>query len=429
MSDFKHRETVSTIRSKSLPLFWLGFWLLFVKFLWQATVVIPANETVSRVLLLLGMMFLLMRIAAQFQHYEKPGLVIIGLIVAVVSYVLSGETVLLSTLLVIFAASGVGSQNIIKAWCRAVLPILGLMLAAYAIALLTNDTAGMAFSNMGGFRETRNSLFFVHPNYCGAFFFSYAIGQCMRKDVPVIMKAACYIGCLTVIFFITGSRTSTLALLSYPMLVLVLRFAFGKNGKRAVLGTTMSVVLVPIVLAAFTYWLGSYWFTSPMFSQDVSDLLTGRPALWWAQYNYVGLSLFGQPAFQGIILVRGTYHEVSTVDGMYSSFLYNIGIVGFSYILILLYLWTRNAKTNEIESMSAAILSLFLFGFCEWHAMNAFVCVPLLLLGDAMKLKDSVVKVGNSSKTNRAATTNNQSEELIANARGTNDMVLLKQLW
>lgn len=402
MNDVKPLQKCMTAQQKSLPLFWLGFWLLFIKFLWQATVVVPVDEMVLRVLLLWGMAFLALRVAVLLPHYKRRALVMGSLFAAAVSYVLSGETVLLSTLLVVFAATGVGAQTVIRAWCRAVAPLLVLMLACYGMAELMGETIGETFSDIGGLRDMRGALFFIHPNYCGAYFFSYAIGQCMRKDVSVPMKVACYLCSLAVIYFITGSRTSTLSLLSYPALALTLRIAFGRIGERAAKGTSIVVVLVPVLLSVFTYWLGSYWFTSPMFSQELSDLLTGRPALWWAQYNYAGLTLLGQPAFQGTVLVRGTYHEVATVDGMYSSFLYNIGLVGFLCILALLYLWARRAKSNELELMSAAVLALFLFGFCEWHAANALVCVPLLLLGDSMELKELVTATSASASASDA---------------------------
>lgn len=403
MNDMKPLQRGITAQQKSLPLFWLGFWLLFIKFLWQATVVVPVDEMVLRLLLLWGMAFLALRIAVLLPYYKRRALVMGSLLASAVSYVLSGETVLLTTLLVVFAATGVGAQKVIRAWCRAVAPVLVLMLACYGMAELMGETVGETFSDIGGLRDMRGALFFIHPNYCGAYFFSYAIGQCLRKDVSAPMKVVCYLGSLAVIYFITGSRTSTLSLLSYPALALGLRIAFGRIGERAAKGTSIIVVLVPVLLTVFTYWLGSYWFTSPMFSQGLSDLLTGRPALWWAQYNYAGLTLFGQPAFQGTVLVHGTYHEVTTIDGMYSSFLYNIGLVGFLCILALLYLWARRAKSNELELMSAAVLTLFLFGFCEWHAANALVCIPLLLLGDAMELRGVATATSASTSISSAS--------------------------
>lgn len=407
MSNEKPLQKDTAIQQRSILLFWLGYWLLFAKFLWQATVVIPSDEIILKMLLLWGMLFLIIRIAVMMPHYERPSLVIGGLLAAAMSYLFSGETVLLSTLLVVFAATGIGAQKMIRAWCRAIAPVLFLMLAYYGVAGLMGEAVGEAFSDIGGVRDVRNALLFIHPNYCGAYFFSYAIGQCVRKDVSVSMKVFCYLSSLAVIFFITGSRTSTIALLSYPVFALTLRVAFGRAGDRAAKGTLIVVVLTPIMLTLFTYWLGSYWFTSPMFSQEMSDLLTGRPALWWAQYNYAGVTLFGQPAFQGTVLVRGTYHEVATVDGMYSSFLYNIGLVGLLCILSLLYLWVHKSKTEDIELMSAAVLALFLFGFCEWHAANALVCVPLLLLGDAMEVKEPLKSASaspsNASRTSREA--------------------------
>lgn len=371
-------------RERSSMLFWLGFWALFAKFIWQSTVILPSSEIALRVLLLFGMLFLTLRILFILPYYNRPRMVIVSVAIAGLSYVLSGETVLLSTLLTLFAAAGIGSGTIMRTWCRAMFPILAMMLAVYGLAWIMGDSAGELFEGIGGVRESRSALFFVHPNYCAAFFFAFAISQSVRKDISLPFIIACYFVCLLVIFFVAGSRTSTIALLSFPIFAAVLRALFGKVGNRAEVGVSIALVILPVSLALFTYWIGAYWFTSPMFSQSLSDLLTGRPSLWWAQCNYAGLTLFGQEAFHGTITVRGTVQTVSTVDGLYSSLLFNIGIAGFVCILILAYRWGRLSITQSRGIKAAAILSIFLFGFCEWHALNVYVCVPLLLLGDGV---------------------------------------------
>lgn len=78
-------------------------------------------------------------------------------------------------------------------------------------------------------------------------------------------------------------------------------------------------------------------------------------------------------------MIRGDYHVISTVDGMYASLLYNIGIAGFIWILALI------SKINSFgfrlnATVAAALFAVFILGFTEWHALNAIVFIPLVLL-------------------------------------------------
>ena len=84
------------------------------------------------------------------------------------------------------------------------------------------------------------------------------------------------------------------------------------------------------------------------------------------------------------MLIRGTIHDIHTVDGMYASFLFNIGIAGFAWILVLVKRFFAWGGVRE-PIYVAALLTTFIFGFTEWHAMNAVVCVPLILLAEGLR--------------------------------------------
>lgn len=143
------------------------------------------------------------------------------------------------------------------------------------------------------------------------------------------------------------------------------------------------IVAVPLVLFLFTLWISAIWFMGPNFSQAASDFLTGRPALWWAQWNYAGLTVFGHHAFEGVLLIRGTFHDIHTVDGMYASFLFNLGVAGFAWLLVLA--WRAFKLKEGIDPIfAAALIAIFIFAFTEWHAVNAAVCAPLILLSRGM---------------------------------------------
>ncbi|WP_147569637.1 hypothetical protein [Collinsella ihumii] len=392
MDDMSSKRRDLVVPKKSEILFWIGFWLLQIKFIWQMTTLLPKEDIVFNCLLLFGILFLGFRVAMLLPYYKCPSLVLSGIALSLSAYFLSGETVLVTTLLTVSAASGMNTQKVFRFWARAMTIILGSMIIIYIIFTIIGYKTGNMYYNIGGFRESRNALFFSHPNGCAAFTFAFAVCQCVRKDLSALSKVIYFIICSLIIFFIAGSRTSMVALLVFPISYLVVHTIIKRHLiiKASIIGYT--VIAIPIILMLFTYWLSSYWFTSPLYSQEINYLLTGRPLLWWAQYSYRGLTVFGQHAFQGSVLIRGTYNEISTVDGMYASLLFNIGLAGFLFIVILIsklykHMDQKQLDIIDIAAYSGAFISVFAFGFCEWHALNVFVCIPLLLMSEGLVLK------------------------------------------
>ena len=132
-----------SVSARSSAFFWMGFWALFAKFFLQATAVIVVDDVLLKVLLLFGCAFLSFRAVALFVEGSSSGLGIIGICLGIVSYVLSGESVLLTTSLLLAAAHEIDLQSILKCWSRAVTVIIVLMLWAYVIARLMGMTIGL----------------------------------------------------------------------------------------------------------------------------------------------------------------------------------------------------------------------------------------------------------------------------------------------
>lgn len=368
----------------SSVLFWLGFWSLFVKFFLESIILFESFEALLKVFQLFGCAFLLLRTVVLVIKGSSSGLGLVGVCLGILSYLLSGESVLLTTSLILSAAYEIDFQAIIRSWARAVTVILVSMLCIYVVAGVLGESVGKTWLNIGGISSSRGALLFVHPNYCAAVFFVWAMAMWCRFDVGLEVKILVGGIATSVFFYIAGSRTSAVSLLLFFMFVFILKVwkrrscrSFSKWAPRFTLG-------IPLMLFLLTYWISAIWFTGPAFSQTASDFLTGRPALWWAQWNYSGLSIFGHHAFEGIVLIRGTIHDIHTVDGMYASFLFNIGIAGFAWILVLVKRFFAWGGVRE-PIYVAALLTTFIFGFTEWHAMNAVVCVPLILLAEGLR--------------------------------------------
>ena len=211
-----------SLSSRSSVFFWMGFWVLFAKFFLQATVFVAVEGAFAKVLLLFGCAFLAFRVAVLFLEGHSSGLGIIGICLGTVSYVLSGESVLLTTSLLLTAAYEIDPQSILKCWSRAVTAIIVLMIWTYVIARLMGVTIGLQWSDIGGLSSNRSALFFIHPNYCAAVFFAWAMAMFCRTDVHIALRGIVGAISTSVIVAVAGSRTSAASLLLFYALVVVL---------------------------------------------------------------------------------------------------------------------------------------------------------------------------------------------------------------
>lgn len=371
---------------KSDVFFWFGFWILFAKFFLQAIIIFDIPDEIFRLFLLFGMTFLGIRTGLLVLEGECSWMAALGVCLGVLSYFLSGESVLLTTTLVITSAYGIDYQKILRYWVLAVSSILMIMMFSYFAALLLGDSIGLTWTNIGGMSSQRGALLFSHPNYCAVVFFAWVMSVWCLKGASHFLKLTAGLLALIIIIFITGSRISALSLCAFFAIYFIFHFWESRRIESFERFIPKLLPLLALMLCLLTFWISAIWFTSPHFKQELSDLFTGRPALWWAQWNYAGLTLFGHHAFEGTLLIRGDYHVISTVDGMYASLLYNIGIAGFIWILTLIS--KINSFGFRLDATDAAALSaVFILGFTEWHALNAIVFIPLALLSIGVTYK------------------------------------------
>ena len=208
---------------KSSVLFWLGFWSLFVKFFLESIILFESFEAILKVFQLFGCAFLLLRTVVLVIKGSSSGLGLVGVCLGILSYLLSGESVLLTTSLILSAAYGIDFQTIIRFWARAVTVILVSMLCIYVVAGVLGESVGKTWLNIGGISSSRGALLFVHPNYCAAVFFVWAMAMWCRFDVGLEVKILVGGIATLVIFYIAGSRTSAVSLLLFFMFVFILK--------------------------------------------------------------------------------------------------------------------------------------------------------------------------------------------------------------
>lgn len=384
------RPAVRSIAAKSAVFFWLGFWALFAKFFLQGIVLVEVDKIVLDVLLLFGCAFLGIRAVILPMEGQASGLGLVGICLGLLSYVLSGESVLLTTSLLLTAAYKIDIYTILRCWTRAVTAIIVLMLWAYIVSLFIGFTVGKTWIDIGGLSSIRGALFFSHPNYCAAVFSAWAMAMFCRRDTRWVMKLITAAIAMAVIIVIAGSRTSLVSLCIFFVVAAAFTSWRKRNGDSFTRWFSCIVVAVPLFLAVFTFWISAFWFPGPDFNQALSDFLTGRPALWWAQWDCAGLTLFGHHAFTGNVLIRGTVYDIHTVDGAYASFLFNIGIAGFIWLLVLAFRAFNHRNTTD-PIWAAALIAIFVFGFTEWHAINAILFTPLIFLSQGVRSADREV--------------------------------------
>lgn len=368
-----------------IDLFWPGFVLLVLKFLLESIPIIGVPNAFLTVLLGLGCAFLALKVLAVCNKYSRPSFVLTALFCATLAYVLSGETVLLTTLLVIFASVEVSSQDVIRLWCWMIFPVLTLMLILFLIELFPGiDLASGTFNAIGGFRAVRSSLWFGHPNTCAGYFVALALAYATRIDVSRLFKVTVFAISFFVVFFITGSRTSTMSMLAFLLFYL---FSLYGNARSAQKYSFRFVWMTPIIIAVITLFISSYWF-SEMYSWQFDNLLSGRPSLWWAQWSQVGLTFFGQHSFVGPLVIKSLAMNIVTVDGAYASLLFNLGLAGAFCFLLLFKHWASDTLIARSNTSAAALAAVAVAGFTEWAALNCCVFVVLLLLGDSLHFKE-----------------------------------------
>ena len=238
---------IHSLAKKSEVFFWLGFWILFAKFFLQSIVIFEIPDEIS--------------------------------------YFLSGESVLLTTALVITSAYGIDYQKILRCWVLAVSSILVIMMLTYLSAFLLGDSIGLTWTNIGGMSSQRGALLFSHPNYCAVVFFAWAMSVWCLKGMSHFLKITAGFLALIIIIFITGSRTSALSLCAFFGIYFIFHFWESRRIESFKRFIPKLLPFLPLMLCILTFWISAVWFMSPHFNQKISDLFTGRPALWWAQWT------------------------------------------------------------------------------------------------------------------------------------------------
>ena len=87
------------VLEKSEIAFWIGFWCIYLRFLFEATTLVRVADPFLSLLLLFGIVFLAIRVLAIFSDRGIEWISILGLSLSLISYLLSGDTIFFSTML------------------------------------------------------------------------------------------------------------------------------------------------------------------------------------------------------------------------------------------------------------------------------------------------------------------------------------------
>lgn len=368
--------TVSTMPA----MFVLGFGILYVRTLLQATTVVQLPDGIDKVFFVAGITFLFLHVVSAARLYGKGFWPYIAVIAAMlVCYARSGETAPLTVALVLIAGSTAARpRELVRCWFDlTVFSLLTLAALYFAMAIFDPSLVDPIYRVEDGLASRgRYSFFFAHPNMMGAFamMLSGAYLYLRYDDLKPLNFVA--IGSLNVaVFLLTDSRTALV--LSLALIVL-----FWWQKRRGVFDGRR--VRVPVAAFFVLCLLTVLAVSGPLYSETLGSLLTGRVSLWHYCYINQGVTVFGQ-RFEETRYTDSTgwTYYYTTLDSAYASCLFTLGLAFTAFILWCL--WTRlgNADDDLAREMPL-ILVMLVFGITEVHVFNIAMCVSLLCLSGGL---------------------------------------------
>lgn len=221
----------------------------------------------------------------------------------------------------------------------------------------------------------RNALGFGHPNTAGRFMFVVALDLCvlLRKKNYIVDKILISMIAAFLIYQTTNSRTSTLSILLFPIMLIV--FNHGKHLKNNIFFRSLFIAMPALLAAGSIFFVNNFKYTD--FYVRLDDLLSQRLSMMHLvlqAYSPKMVSLNG--AITQDLVNRGVN---VTEDNVFITILVNIGVlflllfVGYLTILVVKFI----GKSEWI--LLFAILTQLIFGLSESGAFS--IANNVLLLG------------------------------------------------
>ncbi|WP_416995955.1 hypothetical protein, partial [Alistipes putredinis] len=200
-----------------------------------------------------GLIFLILRWLFVVGRTSHPGFVALGGIVVAVCYQLSNTTTILCSYLVIVGSIGIGLDELVDHFRRAIGFIIAFCIATYLVILLVSPEMVSLYYRNQDFSNPRHGFLLGHPNFISALLVYYFVLCLLSRSASRSYKVMVFAVSALIIGLFTDSRTS-LGLLFIVGLGYIVnnRFDFFTNRKICFI-----VAVLPMILMLFTYLLAT----------------------------------------------------------------------------------------------------------------------------------------------------------------------------
>lgn len=379
-------NTKSSHSVLSLPAsFAIGFIILYLRSALTITTIVSVPDSVDKLMLLVGSLFLIFHCVAHADSYKGRYLfVIASLCIGLICYVESGESSPFVVMLTVLAAATVDDiDDVVRFWLECTATLIAFLVILFAIEMVIDPQAlkfTARLSDGGNAVRQRSAFFFSHPNMFGAIALMACSAFVYLNQNRMGLVHYALLACVAAfVLLASDSKTSSL------LIILLVAFSALQKSKGIFDGGRMRKLVGLLPIAAFAIVL---LVSGPLYSDSLSGLLTGRVSLWHACFENQGLSLLGQEFLPSTSVGSdGWVYYYTTLDCAYAQGLYVLGIA-FS----LWFAWAvwRCATSESVEPGRAlpALLIMLLFGITEVHIFTFAICYVILLLGKPILAND-----------------------------------------
>lgn len=361
----------------SSALFYVAFFLLYVKTMVSEIAVVSLPELIDDGALLLSILcFVLFCILRMRKFGSAAWLLGVFFAFFILNYFLTGLTNQLTAFLFIVAASfGVGKRRFVSIWFKTTAPLFAIMVVVYFVLfVLGSDLATFVVRSFDEDGAVRLSFFFNHPNgaatvammLVGAMMYLASTSSLRVRHYALVLFAFLFI------LYTTDSKTSAVLTISLiPLYLMYQKTTF--YDKPWVRGF---IAVLPALLFCVTFL-----FMAPLYSVEVAGLFTGRVWLWHTTFVSSGITVFGHMFEPSTAM--SFYGDWIAVANTLDSF-YAVGLLTLGLVVCVLFCWAvfRSvllARGDEVAFLPLIIV-LLLHGFTESGVLAVAISFPLIFL-------------------------------------------------
>lgn len=288
-------------------------------------------------------------------------IVVLFVVLAIVSYMITSSPTLSYLLLIPFAAKNTDFQKIIKTDLWAKILVMLFVFACYA----ANLTKSSVVLRNGVIRE---SFGFAHPNtlgYLSMMIWLESILLLRRAKKPVMFQVLASVAPI-LLCFLADSRTAIAAIVVAVFCLTVEDVLSKKRAQSVVTKKRKILYLVPIVLIIASFLTTYAYNNRNTLAIKLDTALSSRISLQSYYNKEYTLTPLGRELTSEDLQER-------PLDNGYYRILYNNGIFGLVALLVIVWLSLSKTQDEQNRDVASIIVLLLVYGLSEWLVFRALI--------------------------------------------------------